>query len=102
MNISAPSSGLPLLLTLEEGKWHDLEIDFDSVEDGKNDKGWNCYRATIDGNDEEIPFWAMAPFYDFCNGLSKKESKGEGTIQYRRTVSSKKGGKEINDAEFRS
>lgn len=98
MKITAPSNGLPLLLTLEEDEWHELEIDFESVEDGKNDKGWNCYNATINGEEEEeIPFWAMKPFWDFCEGLSKKEQKATIEVQYRRR---EKGGK--NTAEFRA
>lgn len=102
MTISAPSDDLPLLLTLEEDEWHEIHLDFASLEDGQNEKGWNCYFVDCEYEgqqfeNEEIPFWAMKPFYRFYMALSKKEQKGEGRIRYRRIQNGKK-----NTAEFRS
>ena len=93
----APSGDLPLLLTLEEDTWHEIEVDLDTVEPSKTEKGWSCYLATINGEaDSEIPFWAMKPFYDFVSGLSKKVQTKTIEIRYRRTLSGKK-----NEAEFK-
>ncbi len=93
------TSVLPLLLTLEDGEWHTLEIDMTSIEDDvKNDKGWSCYRATInEQEDQEIPFWAMDAFADFADGLSKKDEKDTALgVGYKRTE--KKG---QNTAQFK-
>lgn len=93
----APSGDLPLLLTLEEDEWHEIEVDLKSVEPSKTEKGWSCYVATINGDeDAEIPFWAMKPFYEFVSGLSKKEQTKTIEIRYRRTLDGKK-----NTAQFK-
>jgi len=87
MDISAPSGGLPALMEMKEKLWHTIEVDMDSVIDGENDRGWNCYFATINGEaDEEIPFWAMKPFFEMADGLSKKQSKATLDIEYQRKV----------------
>ncbi len=82
------TSNLPLLLTLEDGVWHEIEIDMTSVDDDdcKNDKGWSCYLATINGEEgEEIPFWAMEAFADMCEALPKKAEKDTALeVQYKR------------------
>jgi len=97
----APTGDLPLLLQLEEDEWHEIEIDLDSVEPSKTDKGWSCYVATINGDeDAEIPFWAMKEFYEFVSGLSKKTQTKTIAIRYRRTVISTKKG-DRNTAEFK-
>jgi len=93
----APTGDLPLLLTLEEDQWHEIEVDLDTVETAKTEKGWSCYLATINGEEEaEIPFWAMKPFYEFVSGLPKKQQNKTIEIRYRRTLSGKK-----NEAEFK-
>ncbi len=93
----APSGDLPLLLTLDEDEWHTIEVDLDSVEPTKTEKGWSCYVATINGTeDAEIPFWAMKPFYEFVSGLPKKLQSKTLEIRYRRTLTGKK-----NEAEFK-
>jgi len=101
MSISEPSDGLPMLMELEAGEWHDIEIDMDTLEDGDDagpDGEWNCYYATINGEETaEIPFWAMKPFWIFYSGLSKKSKKATLEVQYKRTIVKGK-----NTAEFRS
>ncbi len=85
-------------MELEAKEWHDVEIDLDSVEDGTNDRGWNCYFATINGTEnEEIPFWAMRDFYAFYESLSPKVQKKTIEVQFRRKIVNGK-----NTAEFRS
>ena len=93
----APTGDLPLLLQLDEDEWHEILVDLDTVEPAKTEKGWSCYTATINGEeDSEIPFWAMKPFYEFVSGLSKKNQTKELEIRYRRTLTGKK-----NIAEFK-
>lgn len=93
----APSGDLPLLLTLEEDKWHEIEVDLDTVEPAKTEKGWSCYLAAINGDPEaEIPFWAMKAFFEFVSGLPKKQQTKTLEIRYRRTLDGKK-----NSAEFK-
>ncbi len=96
-NFDAPSGDLPLLLNLEEGEWHEIEVDLDSVVADKNEKGWSCYLATINGNlAEEIPFWAMSAFYEFVDDLPKKQQTKTIEIRYKRTLNGKK-----NTAQFK-
>ncbi len=96
-NFDAPTGDLPLLLQMEEDEWHEIIVDLDSVEPSKTEKGWSCYEATINGEeDAEIPFWAMKPFYDFVDSLPKKQQSKTISIRYRRTVNGKK-----NTAEFK-
>ncbi len=93
----APTGDLPLLLTLEEDEWHEIEVDLSTVTPAETEKGWSCYLATINGEKKsEIPFWAMSPFYDFVAGLSKKNQEKTLEIRYRRTLNGKK-----NTAEFK-
>lgn len=102
-HFEAPSGDLPLLLQLAEDEWHEIDIDLDSVEAGRTEpkegskKGWSCYFATINGEEEsEIPFWAMKPFYEFVDSLPKKEQRKAIALRYRRTLDGKK-----NTAEFK-
>ncbi len=93
----APTGDLPLLLTLEEDRWHEIEVDLSTVETAKTEKGWSCYLATINGEEEsEIPFWAMKEFYEFASTLPKKKQEKTIEIRYRRTLDGKK-----NTAEFK-
>ncbi len=103
MGIKRPSV-LPLLLVLEEGKWHDLELDLSTLNDDgttlAKGKDWPCYFVQINGQEEleEVPFWAMTPFADWYDALSKKAQKQKDIeVQYRRTVDDD----DLNAAEFR-
>ena len=97
MSINAPSGGLPYLMELKEKLWHTVEIDMSTLTDGENDRDWNCYFATINGEeDSEIPFWAMKPFYVMYDKLSKKQKKATLDVEFQRKVISGK-----NTASFR-
>lgn len=104
MAITEPSADLPLLMTLEEGEWHTMHMDYGSLEDvdDAGPKGkWNAYSVDLEygGSQfetEEIPFWAMKAFWAFYQSLSKSERKGEGNLKYRRTETNGK-----NTAEFK-
>lgn len=94
-----PDGGdLPYLLTLEEGKKHNIEIDLDSIEktkDGGPDGDWSCYRVTLDDEEnEEVPFWAMKAFYacipdEWEDGetlelvYKRKEKNGKNTASFQ-------------------
>lgn len=78
MGFSKPTKGgddLPFLVQAQEDEWVRFEVSVESVEEKKNEKGWNCYMAVCRNVRQngfelapdgpcEIPFWAMVPFYD--------------------------------------
>ncbi len=101
MGITAPSSGLPLLMTIEEDSWTDIRVDLSTLRDGTNDRDWNCYFATVSIDDEEvedseIPFWAMKSFFEWYSALPKKARDKVVDLEFRRKIVKGK-----NQAEFR-
>lgn len=94
----APTKGkMPYMLTLDEGEWHEMSFDMDSVTEIDNDgprENWNAYKVDMNHNgddldDEIVPFHAMADFHKMAKDSGQK--KGWVTFEVKvRRISEKK------------
>jgi len=109
MPIEQPSNAdnLPKLILCDEDHPYLLIFDDQNItkhRDAGPDQKWSCYRIedmTVVSDDKheteqtegtnEIPFWAMEPFFDAYTSLTKKQLKTE--IHFVYTRSEDKGGK---------
>jgi len=114
MPIEEPSNAdnLPKLLIAEDEVVYILsfpEQDIVKSKDAGPDEKWSCYRiedlvvvtadkheSEIEEGTNEIPFWAMKPFFDAYKSI--KKPKGEITFTYIRTEG--RGGKNTCEIEL--